>query len=224
MVTVASNPADARAAIELARGHEGIWATAGLHPHEAEDCSPAVLATLRSLAADPSVVAIGETGLDFHYEHSPRAEQAASFEAHLQLASDAGLPVVVHSRAADAETVDFVRAFEGRVLGVLHCFSGGQALMEAGLNAGWYVSFSGIVTFKKFGDQELVRRVPADRLLIETDSPYLAPVPLRGKRNEPSLVGHTCVALAGIRNESPEHVARHTLENACRFYGVEVPA
>ncbi len=224
MVTVASNPTDARAAIELATGYEGIWATAGLHPHEAADYSLAMLSTLRSLAADSSVVAIGETGLDFHYENSPRAEQAASFEAQLELASETGLPAVVHSRSADAEMVDFIRAFTGRVLGVLHCFSGGRALLEAGLEAGWYVSFSGIVTFKKFDGHELVRRVPADRLLVETDSPYLAPVPMRGKRNEPALVRHTCSALAGILDQTPEQVARLTLENACRFYGVEVAA
>jgi TatD DNase family protein len=168
------------------------------------------------------VVAIGETGLDYFYDNSPRAEQEASFEAQLDLASETGLPVVVHSRAADAETIRFVQAFEGRVLGVLHCFSGGAALLEAGLEAGWYVSFSGIVTFKKFEDGDLVRRVPSDRLLIETDSPYLAPVPMRGKRNEPSLVGHTCAAVAAIRNEEPEEIARLTLENACRFYAVEV--
>jgi TatD DNase family protein len=222
MVSVASNPADARAAIDLAKSQEGIWATAGLHPHEAHDYSPDQLSSLRTLAGDPGVVAIGETGLDYYYDNSPRAEQEASFEAQLVLAAETGLPVVVHSRAADAETIRFLRAFEGRVLGVLHCFSGGPALLEAGLEAGWYVSFSGIVTFKKFEEQDLVRRVPADRLLIETDSPYLAPVPMRGKRNEPSLVRHTCSAVAAIRDEEPEEVARLTLENACRFYRVEV--
>ena len=222
MVSVASNPGDARAALQLANAHDGIWATAGLHPHEAHSYSPDQLSSLRTLAGDPAVVAIGETGLDFYYDNSPRAEQEASFEAQLALASETGLPAVVHSRAADAETIRFIRSFEGRVLGVLHCFSGGPALLEAGLDAGWYVSFSGIVTFKKFEDGDLVRRVPADRLLIETDSPYLAPVPLRGKRNEPSLVRHTCAAVAAIREEEPEEVARLTLENACRFYGVEV--
>ncbi len=222
MVTVASNPTDAREAIELAKRHEGIWATAGLHPHEADSYSPDQLSILRALAGEPTVVAIGETGLDYFYDNSPRAEQAASFEAQLDLASETGLPVVVHSRAADAETIHYVQAFKGRALGVLHCFSGGAALLETGLDAGWYVSFSGIVTFKNFEDDDLVRRVPADRLLIETDSPYLAPVPMRGKRNEPSLVGHTCAAVATIRNEEPTEVARLTLENACRFYGVEV--
>jgi TatD DNase family protein len=222
MVTVASNPTDGRDAIDLAGRHEGIWATTGLHPHEARDYSADQMSIMSTQAEESVVVAIGETGLDFFYDNSPRAEQAASFDAQLDLASQAGLPVVVHSRAADAETIQFVQAFKGRVLGVLHCFSGGAELLEAGLDAGWYVSFSGIVTFKKFADHDLVRRVPGHRLLIETDSPYLAPVPMRGKRNEPSLVGHTCAALAGIRNEEPGDLAVSTLENACRFYGVEV--
>jgi TatD DNase family protein len=119
--------------------------------------------------------------------------------------------------------IEFIRAFAGAVVGVLHCFSGGKDLLEAGLEAGWYVSFSGIVTFKKFEDVELVRRVPVDRLLIETDSPYLAPVPRRGKRNEPALVGHTCAALASMRGVETAELARATLDNACRFYRVEVP-
>ena len=222
MVTISSNLTDAREAIRIADLNPDIWATAGLHPHEARDYRRAHVEDLRSLVAEAAVVAIGETGLDFFYENSPRDEQAESFEAQLDLAAETGLPVVVHSRAADPETIDFVRGYAGRVIGVLHCFSGGAALLEAGLDAGWYVSFSGIVTFRKFEDVGLVRRVPADRLLIETDSPYLAPVPMRGKRNEPALVGHTCAALARIRDEEPEDVAQVTLENACRFYGVEV--
>ena len=224
MVTVASNPGDARQAIDLAHRYEGIWATVGLHPHEARGYTSELLSDLRSLAAEPSVVAIGETGLDYFYDNSPRSEQTASFEAQLELASDTDLPVVVHSRSADADTMRLIRAFSGRVHGVLHCFSGGAELLEAGLAAGWYVSFSGIVTFRKFEGADLVRRVPADRLLVETDSPYLAPVPMRGRRNEPGLVGHTCSALGGIRGEDAEEVARRTLENACRLYGVEVPA
>lgn len=224
MVTVASNPGDASRAIDLAHRYEGIWATAGLHPHEARNYTSQVFADLRVLAAEPSVVAIGETGLDYFYDNSPRAEQTTSFEAQLELASETGLPVVVHSRSADADTMRFIRAFSGRVRGVLHCFSGESELLEAGLDAGWYVSFSGIVTFRKFEGAELVRRVPADRLLVETDSPFLAPVPMRGRRNEPGLVGHTCAVLGELRGEDAGEVARRTFENACRFYGVEVPA
>lgn len=223
MVTVASNPRDARAAVGLADRHPGVWATAGLHPHEARDYGADHGPLLRELTSSPSVVAVGETGLDYFYDNSPRSEQATAFEAQLELAADVGLPVVVHSRAADSDTAAFIRAFAGDVVGVLHCFSGGAGLLEAGLEAGWYVSFAGIVTFKKFADAGMVRRVPGDRLLIETDSPYLAPVPMRGKRNEPALVKHTCMALAAIRGEEADEMARATLENACRFYDVEVP-
>jgi TatD DNase family protein len=222
MVTVASNLEDAAEAMRIAEAGDGVWSTAGLHPHEARDYSPDHIPGLRRLADSPSVVAIGETGLDYFYDNSPRDEQRRAFEAQLELASELGLPVVVHSRAADEETIEFIRAFDRQVTGVLHCFSGGMELLEAGLEAGWYVSFAGMVTFKKFGDAASVRRVPADRLLIETDSPYLAPVPRRGRRNEPALVAHTCAAIAEMRGEDPEAVASATLRNACRFYGVEV--
>jgi TatD DNase family protein len=221
MVTIASDPTDAREAVRIANTHSDIWATAGLHPHEAHEYSGARLAEIRSLASEQAVVAIGETGLDFHYDHSPRAEQHEAFEAQLELAADLDLPIVVHSRAADGATIDWIRAFEGRVVGVLHCFSGGADLLEAGLAAGWYVSFSGMVTFKKYADADLVRRVPRDRLLVETDSPYLAPVPRRGRRNEPSLLAHTCEALSAIRGEDVADMAALTFANACRFYAVE---
>jgi TatD DNase family protein len=224
MITVASNPPDARQGIDLASRHEGLWATAGLHPHEARGLTPGALAALRDLTRHEAVVAIGETGLDYFYDHSPREAQAKSFEAQLGLAAEARLPVVVHSRAADADTIGFIRAFEGVVRGVLHCFSGGPELLEAGLAAGWYVSFSGIVTFRKFEDADLVRQVPAERLLVETDSPYLSPVPMRGRRNEPAYVAHTCATLATFRGQTAEEVARQTMENACRLYDVEVRA
>jgi TatD DNase family protein len=176
------------------------------------------------LCDEPEIVALGETGLDFHYDRSPRREQTESFEAHLDLAARTGLPVVVHSRSADAETAELIRRHAGRVGGVLHCFSGGAALLRAGLDAGWYVSFSGIVTFRSWADAELVRRVPADRLLIETDSPYLAPVPRRGRRNEPALVAHTCAAVAEIRGEAVEAVAEATCGNARALYAIGDPA
>ena len=225
MVTVASDLEDSRAALALAEAHHDVWSTAGLHPHDARRFDPARdAAELQALAAEASVVAIGETGLDYHYDNSPRREQREAFEAHLDLSAATGLPVVVHSRDADEDTIACIQAFDGRVCGVLHCFSGGADLLEAGLAAGWYVSFSGIVTFRKYAGEELVRRVPKDRLLIETDSPYLAPVPNRGKRNEPGFLGHTCVAVAAMRGEEPSATARDTLANACRFYDVEIPA
>ena len=220
MVTVASNPEDARAGLTLARSEPDVWSTAGLHPHEARDWAPALMDEIRSLALETDVVAIGETGLDFYYDNSPRVEQTTSFEAHLALAAELGLPAIVHSRSADGETADLIRSWAGRLTGVLHCFSGGRDLLDVGLDAGWYVSFSGIVTFRTYEDADLVRRVPLERLLVETDSPYLAPVPRRGRRNEPAFVEHTCRVVAEHRGESAEVVAAATFRNACALYRV----
>ena len=220
LVTVASDPADARRAIDLAGASPGVWATVGLHPHEAAAFSDELLDELAELAARPEVVAIGETGLDYHYDNSPREEQRHAFRSQLQLAERTGLPVVVHSRDADDEMAALISEFAGRVRGVLHCFTGGDELLTAGLDAGWFVSFSGIITFKKFDGGEAVRRVPADRLLVETDSPYLSPVPRRGRRNEPSHLIHTCRRLAEIRGDGPETTAEITRHNALVFYNL----
>ncbi len=219
MVTIASNPDDARAAAELARAEPGVWATAGLHPHEASSFSDDVIAEIAELAARPDVVAIGETGLDFHYDNAPRDLQRESFRAQLALAERLALPIVVHSREADDDTRALVEEFGGRVTGVLHCFTAGASLLESGLAAGWYVSFSGIVTFGA-GLEAAVRMVPDERLLVETDSPYLSPVPVRGRRNEPAHLPHTCAALAVVRGDRPERIARLTTANARRFYGL----
>ncbi len=224
MVTVGTTPADALAAREVAAREEGVWCTAGLHPHQASLFSPDAMAGIEDVLSAPETVAVGETGLDFHYDNSPRDAQRESFRAHLELAERVGLPVVVHSREADGETADLLRAFAGRVRGVLHCFTGGDALLEAGLEAGWHVSFSGIATFGSWDGADRVRRVPADRLLLETDSPYLAPVPERGRRNEPAFVAHTCRAVAEMRGEPHEEVARATRRNARRFYGLDADA
>jgi len=222
VVSVASDLDDARAAIDLAltASRPRIWATVGLHPHEAAGWTPEAAARLEVLAGSAPVVAIGETGLDFYYENAPRREQSEAFRAQLELAGRLGLPVVVHSREADEDTATLIEEFSGRVAGVLHCFSGGVGLLEAGLAAGWYVSFSGLVTFKKYSDLEIVRAVPGDRLLVETDSPYLAPEPKRGRRNEPAFLEHTVRRLAEIRGEEPGEVAERTFENACCVYGL----
>jgi TatD DNase family protein len=220
LVSVASNPVDARRAIDLAGASPGVWATAGLHPHEAAAFNAELLAELEDLAALSEVVAIGETGLDYHYDNSPREEQRHAFRSQLQLAERTDLPVVVHSRDAEEETAALISDFAGRVRGVLHCFTGGNELLTAGLDAGWFVSFSGIVTFKKFDGAEAVRLVPADRLLIETDSPYLSPVPQRGRRNEPSHLIHTCRRVAEIRGEGPKTTAEITRYNAIVFYNL----
>ncbi|MEN8144908.1 MAG: TatD family hydrolase [Gemmatimonadota bacterium] len=220
MVTVATHPEDAHAALALARVTRGMWCTAGLHPHEAERFGPDTVSTIESLTREPEVVAVGEMGLDFYYDNAPKARQQEAFEAQLELAASTGLPAVVHSREADAQTAAHIQAFKGRARGVLHCFTGGMDLLETALDADWYVSFSGIVSFKAFAAAETVRRVPDDRLLIETDSPYLAPVPNRGRRNEPAFVALTCNVVADIRQGSAEDVASLTLRNAREFYSL----
>ena len=221
MVTVASDLADARAAAELAGGHPGLWSTAGVHPHEVSEAADADLTAVRELAATHAeVVAIGETGLDYFYDHSPRALQRRWFEAHMDVAADLDLPIVIHTREAEDDTIAVLRNAPDSVRKVLHCFTGSMKLLEVGLDEGCYVSFAGIITFSKFDGQDAVRAVPEDRLLAETDAPYLAPVPRRGKRNEPAFVTHVMSALADIRGQDVEAVAEATAENAERFYAL----
>jgi TatD DNase family protein len=222
MVTIASNLEDSLVAVEVAAAHPDVWCTAGVHPHEVADAVASDLEGIRELASARSeVVAIGETGLDFFYDHSPRDLQRHWFEAQLQLAHELGLPLVIHTREAEDDTIAILRDAPAATRMVLHCFTGSMRLLEAGLDMGCYVSFSGIVTFAKFDGHEAVRAVPPDRILAETDSPYLAPVPHRGKRNEPAFVGRVVKALADIRGVSVEEVASVTTANANRFYALE---
>lgn len=198
-----------------------IWGTAGIHPHEARDAGPGDLDAIRDLiSSHRRMVAVGETGLDFYYDNSPRDLQESLFRDHLALAEELDLPVVVHSRSADALTRTILRERGARVRGVLHCFTGGRELLETALAVGWWISFTGIITFKKYRDQELVRAVPGDRLMVETDAPYLAPVPHRGRRNEPAFVASVAESLAAIRNEEPKAVQEYTFENTRRFFGL----
>ncbi len=222
MVTIASNPDDAVAAIALARREVGVWATAGLHPHDAERVSDETLLKIESLAASPEVVALGETGLDYHYDHAPRDLQLENFRRHLELAERLSLPIVVHSRSAEADTVRLIAERAERVTGVLHCFAGGERLLQTALDLNWFVSFSGLVTFV----DELTgpaRRVPDDRLLIETDAPYLSPAPKRGRRNEPEFLTHTCARIAELRGVAVEELAATTRANARSFYQLDHP-
>jgi TatD DNase family protein len=220
LVTIASDVEDARAALEIARREPRIRCTAGVHPHAAAHTRPDDFAAVRALAEDPAVVAIGEAGLDFHYDNSPRDVQRDIFDRQLGIAADTGLPIVVHSRSADADTAAMIRAATG-VRGVLHCFAGGPDLLDAGLDAGWFVSFAGLITFRNFDNADLLRATPADRLLLETDSPYLAPVPHRGRRNEPAFLAETCRAAAALRGETFAETAAATTANALRCYGLD---
>ncbi|MGW8264944.1 MAG: TatD family hydrolase [Longimicrobiales bacterium] len=227
IVTVCSDATDTLrigGLLDEAEGRRGVprvWGTAGIHPHEAQEAGPGDLDTVRGvLEGDRRFVAIGETGLDFYYDHSPREIQESLFRHHLELASALDLPVVVHSRQADALTGRILQEWAGRVRGVLHCFTGGADLLQRALELGWMISFTGIITFSKYGSQELVRSVPRDRLMVETDGPYLAPTPHRGRRNEPAYVARVAAELAAIRGEDPQKVQGYTTENAIRFFGL----
>ncbi len=224
LVTICSAAEDGVAAHALTRRHQGIWCTAGIHPHAAAEARRRDLDQVADLLQQPGVVAVGETGLDYYYDNAPRSNQRRLFEHQLQLAADLGLPIVVHSREADEDTISMIRSVEGEVLGVLHCFAGGADLLEAGIEAGWMISFSGLITFKNYEGQDLVRTVPHEQLLIETDSPYLAPTPHRGKRNEPAFVREVGVAVARICSLEFEDVAALTTANALRFYGLDATA
>lgn len=220
-VTIASNIEDAKEALALVKDRPGAWSTAGVHPHEAHEAPEDALEQIRALAtAQEKIVAIGETGLDFYYDNAPRDIQIQLFTAHLELGFELDLPVVVHARAADKDVAEALRAMPAGTSGVLHCFTGGALAFEEALAADWYVSFSGITSFKSFEAVELLRAVPRNRLLIETDSPYLAPVPQRGRRNEPGYVPYVAQAVACHLNSDPIDIGRLTSENARCFYGV----
>jgi len=202
----------------IAEADPRIWCSVGAHPHEAADHAGMLPERLVTFAAHPRVVGIGETGLDFHYDLSPRDMQERVFRAHIAASRQSGLPLIVHAREADAEIAAILRA-ENPPPGVLHCFSSGRALAEAALDLGFYISISGIVTFRNADDlRAIVRDVPLDRLLVETDAPYLAPVPYRGKRNEPAFVTATAAAVAALKEAEPDALAAATTANFFRLF------
>jgi len=196
--------------------------TAGVHPHQADE-APNDLRDrlLEALAEAPVPVAVGECGLDYHYDLSPRERQRRVFDVHLEVAAEVQRPVVVHCRDAEREMEAFVRdAGSAGVVGVLHCYPGDLSLLEAAMEEGWYVSFTGLVTFSSYEGDEAVRRVPAGRYMLETDGPYMAPVPHRGQRNEPAWVPRIRDRVAELRNETPEAVEADTTGAARRFFGI----
>lgn len=224
IVCIGESIAAADRAAGIAAQERGfVFSTAGVHPHDAAafDAARDLEAIRRHVAA--GAVAVGECGLDYHYDHSPRDTQRAAFQSQLALAGELGVPVVVHSRDADSDISAMVAdAASGGTHGVLHCFTGSHAVAESALAAGWYVSFSGIVTFKKWDDIALLRLVPDDRLLVESDAPYLAPVPFRGKRNEPAFVPRTIERLAVARGVTSDAIVRCTTDNAHRLFALAV--
>jgi TatD DNase family protein len=213
LVTICTKIEEFPTVRQIAESDRDVWCSVGVHPHEAAKESAITSETLVGFARNPKVVGIGETGLDFYYEHSPREQQEASFRAHITAANEAGVPLIVHTRDADPETIAILEEERPRA-GVIHCFSTGRELAERALKLGFYISLSGIVTFKTAqGLREIVRDLPMDRLLVETDAPYLAPVPLRGKTNEPSFITHTAALVAELKGVSPEDLAAATTKN-----------
>ena len=226
VVCIGESLATAAVAAQCAADNRGfVFATAGIHPHDAAtfDASRDI-PRLRELL-EQSGVAVGECGLDYHYDNSPREAQRATFAAQIALADEMDKPVVVHTRDAEDDTRSMIRdARAAGVLGVMHCYTGSHSLAEFALEAGWYISFSGTDTFNKWTDGDLLRLVPRDRLLVESDSPYLAPVPFRGKRNEPAWVAHTLSKVAATRGDNPLELGRATAANAQRLFGLAFEA
>jgi TatD DNase family protein len=218
VVSVGSGLASCRATLEIARSDGEVWAVLGVHPHQAADEDAERLDELRELLGDERAVAVGETGLDFYRDYAPRELQRDLFARELDLAAELGKPVVVHTRDAEEETAAALEAFPGTV--VLHCFSS-PALLPVALERGYYVSFAGNVTYPKAEElRDSARRVPADRLLVETDSPYLSPQPRRGRPNEPANVVHTAAALAEALGDEPESLAAQLDANAAAAFGL----
>lgn len=221
MMVIGESRAAAEAALAFADRSPNVSVVAGLHPHEAKEWSPEYEAWLRSLSARASVrpCALGEIGLDYHYDHSPRDVQRRVFEAQLALAEELGLPVVIHAREADADLLAALRNFP-KVRAVLHSFSSGMALLDGALALGHWASFSGMITFKNWSLDDAIRAVPAGRLMVETDSPYLAPVPHRGKRNEPAFVKQVAERVAAVRGASFEQVAAEATRATTDFFAI----
>ena len=218
ILTVGTTPAGCRRALELADEHDEVFAILGIHPHEAGDATDGDVGEVRELLAHPRAVAVGETGLDWFRDYAPRDAQTRLFERLLAVAAETGKPAVVHTRAADADTLAVLAGFTGRV--VLHCFSSPH-LLEPALERDWYVSFAGNASFPKAVDLRLAAtQVPADRILAETDSPYLAPQAVRGRRNEPAYVMHTLAALARARDEPAEELEQRIERNASECFGL----
>jgi TatD DNase family protein len=215
IVSIGTHEESWRDTLGIAERHDGVFAALGIHPHEAADGD---VGTLRAALAHPKAVAVGETGLDYYRDHAPRDVQRRTFDAQLELAAELEKPVIIHTRAADEDTISALGGFAGTV--VLHCFSS-QALLGPALENGWYVSFAGNVTYKNAAELRVAAtQVPAERLLTETDSPYLAPEPRRGRANEPANVVHTLATLAETRRVDRDELEAQIDANAQRVFGL----
>jgi TatD DNase family protein len=238
LVTIGSDFSGCKSAVELSKKYDCIYAAVGMHPHDAKDFNDDIFSSMESWVSHgrvtrpdgnesgdkmPKIVAVGEIGLDYHYDHSPRDIQKAVFARQLEFARDVDLPVIVHSREAKSDTIEILRQ-SGLNKGVMHCFSGDIGMADAALDMGFHISFAGPVTFKNAAVmREVAKHIPDERLLVETDAPYLAPEPYRGKRNEPAFVVETARVIAGLRGISYEDMDRITTLNAKRLFGLLAP-
>ena len=221
MVTISTRMKRFTQILEIAESFESVYCSVGTHPHNAAEEPDVTAKELVRLSGHPKVVAIGEAGLDYHYDHAPREAQAKGFRTHIAAARETGLPLVIHARSADEDVAAILeeQTGKGAFPFVLHCFSSGRRLAEIGVELGGYLSFSGILTFRNSQDiRDIAAMVPHDRLLVETDAPYLAPVPHRGKRNEPAFVAHTASVLADTIGVGHEEIARLTTDNFFRLF------
>ena len=216
MVTISCKVTEAEKILAIAEAYEDVVCSMGIHPHEAGTEPETDAQTLVDLARHPKVVGIGETGLDYYYEHSPRDRQQRNFRHHIEAARVSGLPLIVHARDADEDTADILEAefAQAPFPGLIHCFTAGPELARRALDIGFYISISGIATFKTAQNlRDVIKTVPLNRLLVETDAPWLAPTPHRGKRNEPSFVKHTAALVAEVKGVSYEEIERQTTQN-----------
>ncbi|MEN8237052.1 MAG: TatD family hydrolase [Pseudomonadota bacterium] len=223
MVTICTELNEASTLLDLANTHEELYCSVGVHPHEAQipENQENLAQVLTQFAVHDKVIGLGETGLDYYYEHSPKDAQRQAFATHIDVAKHTKLPLIVHTRDAEVDTIDLLKAEQGNMTGVMHCFSGSQDLADKSLDLGFYISISGIVTFKKANDlKDIVKRLPLDRVLLETDAPYLAPVPLRGKRNEPAFMVHTAQVVADLMGITAEKLALATTENFSKLFNL----
>jgi TatD DNase family protein len=221
LVTICTRVRKFDQVLAIAEAHEHIFCSVGTHPHNAEEERDISLEEILALAAHPKVVAIGEAGLDYHYDNAPREDQEKGFRTHIAAARETGLPLVIHSRDADEDTSRILseEMDKGAFTAVLHCFTAGAELARKGVELGLYVSFSGVLTFKKSDAlRKIAASLPMDRVLVETDAPYLSPEPVRGRKNEPANVVHTAAKLAEVKGVSNEEIARATTENFHRLF------
>lgn len=220
MITIGTCPDDLPVVLDLAKKYSPrVTCTLGIHPHEAELYTAEIGQWIREHALSPEVVAIGETGLDYYYNNAPKEVQIHAFREQMQIAEDLGLPVEIHTRDAEDDSAMVLKEFSGRVRGLLHCFTSSWELAQVGLDCGFNISISGVVTFKNADAlRDVVRRVPLDRLHVETDAPFLAPVPHRGKKNQPAFVVHTAEAVAGLKGVTMAELEVATRQNAANLF------